>query len=111
MANGKIRCNPHCAPFIIYVILGIVSIISTIMKPVEGDDPVKTKTVMVITNVVSVALFGSLFYWLCYMCYNTVAWVILLIPVVLFIFLLILAISMLGNLMGEEKKKSSDKKH
>jgi len=111
MANGTVRCNPHCAPFIIYVILGIVSIISTIMKPIESDDPVRTKTVMVVTNIVSVTLFGALFYWLCYMCYNTVAWVILLIPVVLFIFLLILAISMLGNLMSEEKKKGDEHKN
>lgn len=111
MANGKIRCNPHCAPFIIYVILGIVSIISTIMKPVGGDNPVRTKTVMVITNIVSVALFGSLYYWLCYMCYNKVAWFILLFPIILFIFLMILGLSMMGNLIGKDKKTSSDKKH
>ena len=101
------KCNPHCAPFIIYIILGIVSLISTIMRPMDDDDnKVQTKITAVVVQAISIFLFGLLLYWLCYNCHTTIAWVILLLPVILFIFLLLVAIGLVTDIMSKKNDEN-----
>lgn len=106
MPNQK--CNPLCPPFIIYIILSVVSLLSTI---INTSSSITTKLISVSSGLVSMALFGALFYWLCYTCHKTIAWVILLIPVIVFLLLLVFSLGLLSSLLtNAENKKSNEKK-
>ena len=97
------KCNPHCAPFIIYIILGIVSLISTIIKPMDDDDnKVQKKVTAVGIQAVSIFLFSLLLYWLCYNCHLTVAWIVLLLPIIVFIFLLLVGVGLLTDMLHQK---------
>ena len=95
------HCNPHCGPFIIYVILAVVSLIATVAKPMENtENKVQVKATTVGVHLVSILIFGGLLYWLCYHCHLTVAWIILLLPVILFVFLLVLGLGLLADVLA-----------
>ena len=94
------HCNPHCAPFIIYVILSVVSLIATVARPMENtENKVQVKATTIGVHLVSILIFGGLLYWLCYHCHLTVAWIVLLLPVILFVFLLVLGLGLLADVM------------
>lgn len=79
------------------------------MRPMDDDDDkVQTKVTVVITQAILVFLFGLLLYWLCYNCHTTIAWIVLLLPIVIFILLLLVGIGLLTDLMI---KKNKDEKN
>ena len=60
------KCNPYCPPFVIYVILGVVSILANLIRP----NTLTVKATVISANIVSLLIFGSLFYWLCLNCHQ-----------------------------------------
>jgi|688.fasta_scaffold417402_3 hypothetical protein len=96
----KLKCNQFCAPFIIYVILSIISLLSTFQTQ-QTQILIITLTIHIISNLI----FGYLIYWLCYHCHLTIAWIVLLLPIILSIILTILFIGFI--IKNLEKYKST----
>ena len=100
---NKQKCNPYCPPFVIYIILGVVSILANLLK----ENTLTVKATIVSANIVSLLIFGSLFYWLCLNCHQTTAWVIFLLPVVIFIILLMVSLGLLATIMQNSQNNTN----
>ena len=100
---NKQKCNPYCAPFVIYVILGVVSILANLIK----ENTLTVKATVVSANIISLLIFGTLFYWLCLNCHKTTAWVILLLPVIVFIILLMVSLGLLATIMQNSSNNTN----
>lgn len=98
------KCNPYCPPFVIYIILGVVSILANLIRP----NTLTVKATVISANIVSLLIFGSLFYWLCLNCHKTTAWIILLLPVVIFIILLMVSLGLLATIMQNSSNNNTN---
>ena len=101
MPNKK--CNPVCAPFVIYIILSVISLLGTIFN---NSTTGGSKVISVVLSVLGMSLFGALYYWLCSICKKTTAWVILLLPVIIYTLIFIV---MIGALASSFVKDEVDK--
>jgi hypothetical protein len=97
------KCNPVCAPFVIYIILSIISLLGTIFN---NSTTGSSKVFTVGISIFVMSLFGALYYWLCSICKKTTAWVILLLPVIVYTLILIV---MIGALASSFVKEEIDK--
>lgn len=86
MSNKTKNCTGWCAPTIIYLALSAIGIVMTYIDP---QNPAALKTLG--TQVLLVAIWTALLYWLCLKCYNTAAWFLLLLPVILGVLLVFAA--------------------
>jgi hypothetical protein len=103
MPNKK--CNPICAPFVIYVILSVISLLGTIFSDSEQG----SKKVMTVgLNVLGMSLFGSLYYYLCSICKKTTAWVILLLPVIVYVIVFLTAVGLLTSAATSSQNKGQN---
>jgi hypothetical protein len=92
MPNKK--CNPVCAPFVIYIILSVISLLGTIFN---NSTTGASKVFTVGLSVLGMTLFGALYYWLCSICKKTTAWVILLLPVIIYTLIFIVMVGVLAS--------------
>ena len=84
------KCSGWCAPTIIYAILASVSTVISVIHPDLQD--ATERVAVFISHVVMGSLWTALLYIMCTYCYNTAAWLLLLIPFILaFIMLFFLA--------------------
>ena len=84
MDISKQYCNPTCTPFIIFVVLSVLGLVSAIAAPEKEVDGKKQSKLMTISlNIRSSLVLGALIYWLCYNCHTTIAWVVLLLPLII----------------------------
>jgi uncharacterized protein with PQ loop repeat len=96
MANVIKKCEGWCPPTIIYLVLSIVTTFISLLTVHKYDDMKYNgvnKVLYTIIHLFGVGLWTWLLYWLCSNCYNTAAWVILLLPVIIFVVLLILLVT------------------
>ena len=98
MPNKK--CNPVCAPFVIYIILSIISLLGTIFN---NSTTGASKVFTIGLSLLGMTLFGALYYWLCSICKKTTAWVILLLPVIIYTLLFIVALGYLASTIGKNE--------
>ena len=82
------------------------------MRPMDNNDKdrVQIKVTAVVLQAVSIFLFGLLLYWLCYNCHTKVAWIVLLLPIILFIILLLVGVGLVVDLMGKKKDENKNLK-
>ena len=78
------------------------------MKPMDenDDNKVQTKVTAVILQAISIFLFGFLLYWLCYNCHTKVAWIVLLLPIIIFIMLLLVGVGLVADLMSKKNQEN-----
>ena len=99
MPNKK--CNPICAPFVIYVILSVISLLGTIFN--DNTETGSNKVVSVVLSVLGMTVFGALYYWLCSVCKKTTAWIILLFPIIFYTLLFIVALGYFASTTGKNE--------
>ena len=79
-------CDPFCIPLIIYICASVISLVIILTSKSEN------KYIRFITQLIINILVGGLIYWLCYNCHLTVAWIVLLVPIVIALVMMIFAI-------------------
>jgi len=103
MPNKK--CNPVCAPFVIYVIISVISLLGTIFN---NNTTGSSKVFTVGISIFVMSLFGALYYWLCSICKKTTAWVILLLPVIIYTLIFIVMVGVFASsLVKDEVDKTN----
>lgn len=114
-----------CAPTIIAIFLGLLSIIGSIMavfhsnKTLRQSDKMslevqKTRSQAIrtaVSNIIFNVLFVAVLFVLCYYGHKTVAWVLLLLPIILGILLIFMVINATGTLIKGLEEGFKDKKH
>lgn len=104
MPNKK--CNPVCAPFVIYIILSIISLLGTIFN---NSTTGASKVFTIGLSLLGMTLFGALYYWLCSICKKTTAWVILLLPVIIYTLIFIVMVGVFASsLVKDEVDKNTN---
>ncbi len=98
------KCTGWCAPTIIYAILASVGTVVSIIHPDLQD--ATERVAVFIAHILSGALWTAILYVMCMYCYNTAAWVLLLIPFVLaFIMLFFLAAIVISGLRRNRNRE------
>jgi uncharacterized membrane protein len=90
------KCQGWCPPTVIYLVLSIVTTFVSLMTVHRYEDMNNhgiNKVLHTISHLFFIGLWTCLLYWLCSNCYNKTAWVILLLPVIIFVILLILLVT------------------
>ena len=88
--NNK-KCTWKCMPFIIYIILAVVSMLMTLMRKLPDNLEKKniTKATILLSQIVGTLLWSGFIAWLCQNCHEAWAWFFILLPVILGVLLLI----------------------
>ena len=94
-AVQNVQCNGWCAPVYIQLILIVLSFFGFIMRTVvslkEKPNNITLSFIMYFLHLIVALLWTYLLYWLCANCHNTIAWVVLLSPILVgFLFLIII---------------------
>ena len=94
------NCDGYCVPFVIYLILAILTISGQFISYFVVDDkktekPMTTKQKVraLLGTILSSGIFAFILYALCTHCYNKASWFLLLLP---FIFSFLLVIASIG---------------
>lgn len=94
--NNSKKCNGWCPPTVIYLVLAVTTTFVSLMTSHKYDDA-KTngsnKILYTVGHLIGIAFWTGVLYWLCSNCYNTAAWVILLIPVIIVFIVIFVFIS------------------
>ena len=84
--RGKKGCKGWCTPTRIYLALAVVSTVLSLFTSNNLDEQYnggQNKAILLAGHLASGALWTGILYWLCQNCYNTAAWVILLMPFIM----------------------------
>jgi uncharacterized membrane protein len=94
MSKKIIKCEGWCPPTVIYLVLSLLSTFISLMNCHKYDE-IKyngmNKVSYTIIHLFFIGLWTWFLYWLCSKCYNTTAWIILLLPIII-IFIMFLFI-------------------
>ena len=115
------RCTPWCAPLIIYIIFCLIYLIFVGIaifsksKKVhhhgdyyeEEEVKLSTKLGALVVILLPQLLGGLLYAFLCYRCWNTAAWVILLLPLIVIGIYLLFMLMFIGSTIGAFASLSS----
>ena len=86
--------NGWCAPLIIYMVLSVFSLMMIL------SSNKKNKMNSFVMNLVFMAMIGAIMYYLCKSGHAFWSWIILLLPLILWVLLLIMAmLGIVGNSM------------
>ena len=111
LAKSIKKCSGFCVPLIIYIIFAIIGLLSSLYMVINPNDEklfknTQTKVLMISIELIINIIVGGLMYWLCSKCYNVVAWIILLFPIIfgiLFLGIMLIGIFALANEMNKKK--------
>ena len=101
-----------CPQLVIYLLLSIISLVTSLIvtnSTLEDGENKKQTDINVFSHVVSMFLMCLLFYFLCAYEYQTAAWILLLFPLLIFVFIMIWIFGIIA-VTGEKKKKKMKKK-
>jgi RsiW-degrading membrane proteinase PrsW (M82 family) len=108
------RCTPWCAPLIIYIILCLLYLIIVGVaifksKKEEGKEKVKLSSKLSVLGFIFLQqlLVGLLYAFLCYRCWNTAAWILLLLPLIIIGIYLFIMLMFIGATIGAFASLSS----
>jgi len=118
------RCTPWCTPLIIYIFFSLmylifvgIAIFSKSKKVHHHGDYYEEKEVKLSTKLGALfgillpQLLGGLLYaFLCYRCWNTAAWIILLLPLIIIGIYLLFMLIFIGGLLGVAASAASSSK-
>ena len=100
-----------CPQLVIYLLLSIISLVTSLIvtnSTLEDGENKKQTDINVFSHVVSMFLMCLLFYFLCAYEYQTAAWILLLFPLLIFVFIMIWIFGIIA-VTGEKKKKDEEK--
>ena len=100
-----------CPQLVIYLILSIISLVTSLIvtnSTLEDGENKKQTDINVFSHVVSMFLMCLLFYFLCAYEYQTAAWILLLFPLLIFVFIMIWIFGIIA-VTGDKKKKEEEK--
>ena len=100
-----------CPQLVIYLLLSIISLVTSLIvtnSTLEDGENKKQTDINVFSHVVSMFLMCLLFYFLCAYEYQTAAWILLLFPLLIFVFIMIWIFGIIA-VTGEKKKKEEEK--
>lgn len=78
------KCNGWCPPVVLYLVLSFFSIIMRLLNETIFNPKI------FISQIINTSIFTFILYILCTHCYETSAWVILLLPLIIGLLTLIL---------------------
>ena len=80
-----------CAPAVIYMVLATISLVISFFTMSDYDKKTNNsnKTEIILVHLIVGILWTGLLYWLCSNSYNTLAWIILLLPLILIVILVV----------------------
>lgn len=94
--KNSMKCPGWCPPAVIYAVLSVSTTIISLFVTSHYDDMKNhglNKVLYAILHLVGVAIWTWVLYWLCSNCHETIAWIVLLFPLLLFFALLIVALA------------------
>lgn len=100
-----------CPQLVIYLLLSIISLVTSLIvtnSTLEDGENKKQTDINVFSHVVSMFLMCLLFYFLCAYEYQTAAWILLLFPLLIFVFIMIWIFGIIA-VTGDKKKKDEEK--
>ena len=100
-----------CPQLVIYLILSIISLVTSLIvtnSTLEQNEKKSDIGVNVFSHLVTIFLMCLLFYFLCAYEYQTAAWILLLFPVIVFVFVMIWIFGIIA-VTGDKKKKEEEK--
>jgi len=100
-----------CPQLVIYLILSIISLVTSLIvtnSTLEDGENKKQTDINVFSHVITMFLMCLLFYFLCAYEYQTAAWILLLFPLLIFVFIMIWIFGIIA-VTGEKKKKEEEK--
>ncbi len=87
-----------CVPAIIYLALGLISIIMAI----AGKESISSISIQAIV----IAFWTFILNLICSAGYEVISWILLFLPIIIFFIFLILGFSFMGSLMGSSMKQT-----
>ena len=103
--------NPKgwCAPTIIYVALGLVTIVGILFADRRTMRQAGvTKGSALLSNIISLLIMTMVFYLLCSNGYKTTAYVLLLLPIIVGLILLLIFAVFVGSAVGSSDRRGRD---
>ena len=100
-----------CPQLVIYLILSIISLVTSLIvtnSNLEDGENKKQTDINVFSHVITMFLMCLLFYFLCAYEYQSAAWILLLFPLLVFIFVMIWIFGIIA-VTGDKKKKEEEK--
>ena len=93
--SSNTRCNGWCVPTVIYMVLAIISTLSSLFVSDKVSNQYyygRGKGTILFVHILIGILWTGLLYWMCLKCMYTKAWFLLLVPlfVVIFGFLILM---------------------
>ena len=104
--------NPKgfCIPTVIYMALGLLTIVGTLFadrRTVMRSG--MTKGSLVLSNTIGILIMSMIFYLLCVNGYETIAWVLLLFPLIFGLIIVIVLFATLGTAIGTATVRSKQR--
>ena len=99
------KCTWKCIPFIIYIILSIVTMLMTLIRkmPNNQQNYKASKATILLSQIVSTIFWGGFIAWLCQNCHEGWAWFFIFLPIILGILLIISVGIFVENIMSYKK--------
>lgn len=82
------RCKGFCLPLIIYTVLAVINIAFTLLFQGPGA------LGLLIWSVINYVFWGGIMFLLCRYCHTGWAWFVLFLPLIIFIILLVIMLSL-----------------
>ena len=89
-----------CVPAIVYLVFGIISIIMSIVE--------KESIGSISISAIFIALWTYILNLICSAGYEVISWILVFLPIVIFIILMIMGLSFLGGLMGSAMQNNNN---